>query len=217
MFYFFKIPSFIHKIYPSYLWTMPSKPKAIYLTFDDGPTPEITNWVIETLKEYNAKATFFCEGKNVKKHPELVQKLDSENHSIGNHSYSHFEDWKTNKTDYIADVEKASIVIENALKGSIKYTSQSKKLFRPPYGKIKASQAKHLQNLGYKIVMIDVISGDFDQDLIPKKSLKKILNHTTSGSIVVFHDSEKAFRILKEVLPKALTIWSKQGYEFLAL
>ena len=196
---------------------MPSKPKAIYLTFDDGPTTEVTDWVLKTLREYNAKATFFCEGQNVEKHPDLLQKLHSENHSIGNHSYSHFKGWKTNSTDYITDVEKASLLIEEALKNNSKNTSDSKKLFRPPYGKIKASQAKTLQRLGFTIVMFDVVSGDFDQNLIPEKSLKKVLKHTKSGSILVFHDSKKAFGILKQVLPKVLDTWSKEGYQFLAL
>jgi len=217
MFYFFKIPSFIHKIYPKYLWKMPNKPKAIYLTFDDGPTPEVTDWVLKILKEYNAKATFFCEGQNVEKHPKLLKKLHSENHSIGNHSYSHFEGWKTNTTDYIADVEKASLLIDNTLKNSLRNTIDSKKLFRPPYGKIRTSQAKALQKLGYSIVMFAIVSGDYDQNINPKKSLKKVLKYTKSGSIVVFHDSKKAFKILKQVLPQALEVWSKKGYEFLAL
>lgn len=216
MFYFFKIPSFIHKIYPNYVWTMPVKPKAIYLTFDDGPTQEITDWILKILKEYNAKATFFCQGKHVEKYPNLVQKLNFQNHSIGNHSYSHFEGWKTNITTYVADVEKASFEIKKVLKKS-STNSITKKLFRPPYGKITAPQAKALIKLGYTIIMIDVISGDFDQNLSPEKSLKKVLKHTKSGSIVVFHDSKKAFRILKQVLPQALETWSKQGYEFLAL
>lgn len=197
---------------------MPATPKAIYLTFDDGPTPKVTDWVLKTLKDYNAKATFFCEGQNIAKYPDLFNKLASEEHRIGNHSYSHFNAWKTNNTKFIADVEKAAQTIENSLKNS-DYKSQlvNNKLFRPPYGKIRTSQAKILEKLGYTIVMIDVVSGDFDQSLYSKKSLEKLLKHTKSGSIVVFHDSKKAFRILKQVLPKVLDTWTKEGYKFLAL
>ena len=213
MFYFFKIPTFLHKLYPSYLWEMPTNPKAIYLTFDDGPTPEVTDWVLKTLKEYNAKATFFCEGQNVKKHPTLFKKLVASEHRVGNHSFSHPNGWVTNNASYLADIKKATEIMEKVLKKE----KLTEKLFRPPYGKIKHKQAKALKKLGYKIVMIDVISGDFDQSLHPEKSLEKLLKYTKPGSIVVFHDSNKALRILKSVLPKVLQIWSKQGYEFLAL
>lgn len=217
MYYFFKIPSFIQKLYPSYLWTMSSTPKAIYLTFDDGPTPQVTDWVLQTLNQYKAKATFFCEGQNVHKHPNIFKRVVAAKHQIGNHSYSHYNGWKIKDAVYISEVIKAENTMENALKETTENYLNSKKLFRPPYGRIRSTQAKTLQNLGYTIVMIDVVSGDFDDKINSKKSFEKIIKHTKSGSIIVFHDSEKAFRVLQDVLPKALKIWSKKGYDFLSL
>ena len=217
MFYLFKIPSFIHKLYPSYLWKMPSTPRAIYLTFDDGPTPQVTDWILQTLKKYEAKATFFCKGQNLHKHPSIFKKIVDAEHQIGNHSYSHYNGWNTKDEIYISDANKAENAIEKSLKEITKNSLKSRKLFRPPYGRIKLTQAKTMQDLGYTIVMMDVVSGDFDRELNPQKSLKKIIKHTKSGSIIVFHDSEKAFRVLQDVLPKALKIWSNKGYSFLPI
>jgi len=211
MFYFFKTPRIIQKLFPKYLWRMPSDKKAIYLTFDDGPTTEVTEWTLETLKKYHAKATFFCEGQNVIKHPTIVKKLLSDGHSVGNHTYSHLNGWETNTNEYINDIEKAEQVLEASANGS------NSLLFRPPYGKIKPSQANVLLKKGYKIVMIDVVSGDFDLKLNPQKSLLKVLKYTKPGSIVVFHDSKNAYETLQYVLPKALEYWKLKGFEFLSL
>ena len=214
MFYFFKIPTIIQKIYPNYLWKMPGTPKAIYLTFDDGPTPEVTEWVLAVLEKYNAKATFFCEGRQVEKHPQILKKTLLAGHRIGNHCYSHPNGWKTKKANYIADVERAKEVIEEVTgKGSEHPTL----LFRPPYGKIKKPQAIALKKKGYKIVMLDVMSGDFDRTLKPEKCFKKVVKHTKSGSIVIFHDYQKSFKTLQYVLPKVLEYWSKEGSIFLSL
>ncbi len=214
MFYFFKIPTIIQKMYPNYLWRMPDTPKAIYLTFDDGPTPEVTEWVLAILKKYNAKASFFCEGQNVVKYPAIVKKVLSEKHSIGNHSFSHLNGCKTKKSTFIKDVEKATKAIDTVIgKGNKKNTF----LFRPPYGKITKPQAIALQKMGYTIVMLDVMSGDFDTKIQPKQSLQKVIKYTKSGSIVVFHDYQKSFKTLQYVLPKALEYWTKEGYVFLSL
>ena len=214
MFYFFKIPTIIQKIYPNYLWTMPKTPKAIYLTFDDGPTPEVTEWVLAVLEKYNAKATFFCEGIQVEKYPQILKKTLLAGHRIGNHSHLHRNGWKTKKTTYIADVERAKEIIEEVTgKGSNHHAL----LFRPPYGKIKKLQAIALKKKGYKIVMLDIMSGDFDPTLLPEKSLQKVLKHTKSGSIVIFHDYQKSFNTLQYVLPKVLEYWTKEGYVFLSL
>lgn len=191
---------------------MPTDSKIIYLTFDDGPTPKITEWTLNILKDFQAKATFFCEGKKLLENLIIVNKVIKDGHSIGNHSYSHVNGWKTNTIDYIQDIEKAREVIVEKTKASV-----SGLLFRPPYGKIKSTQANALMKKGYKIVMLDVVSGDFDQNVNPERSLQKVLKHTKSGSIVVFHDSEKAFRTLKYVLPKALEYWKIKGFEFLPL
>lgn len=212
MFYFFKTPSLLQWLFPKYIWKMPTDSKIIYLTFDDGPTPKITEWTLNILKDFQAIATFFCEGKNLLENPSIVNKAIKEGHSMGNHTYSHLNGWKTSTSDYIHDIEKARKIIVEKTKGTA-----SGLLFRPPYGKIKPIQANALIKKGYKIVMLDVVSGDFDQNLDPEKSLQKVLKHTKSGSIVVFHDSKKAFKTLKHVLPKALEYWKIKGFEFLPL
>jgi len=192
--------------------------KTIYLTFDDGPTLEITEWTLNTLKEFNAKATFFCIGKNIENHPEAFQKIINEGHSIGNHTHNHLNGWKTNNTEYLVNALKAEKVISTTLNHQQPTTRNQKllsiKLFRPPYGRIKASQAKELFKKGYKIIMWDVLSADFDQSISSKKCLNNVLKNTESGSIIVFHDSAKAEKHLKFVLPKVLKYFTKKGYQF---
>ena len=199
-----KTPEFIQRLYPDYLWRFSSQEKNIYLTFDDGPTPEVTDFVLEQLKLYNAKATFFCIGKNVKKNPELFSQISKEGHSVGNHTYNHLNGWKISGNTYLSNINVAQKEIGN----------QERKLFRPPYGKIRKSQARVLQNKGYQIVMWDVLSGDWDAKLSKENCLQNILGKTTKGSIVVFHDSKKAEKKLKYVLPKVLKHFSKKGYSF---
>ena len=212
MFYFFKMPNILQKLFPHYLWRGPSHEKVIYLTFDDGPSPEITKWTLETLRQYKAKATFFCLGNEIEINGSIVNEILSEGHQIGNHSYSHFNGWKTKTSVYLEDIERAQKVLDKII------TSESKSLlFRPPYGKIKPNQAIALRRKGYRIVMFEIISGDFDKKLAPEKSLQKVLKHTKSGSIVVFHDSENASKTLKDVLPKALKYWQLKGYRFEAI
>ncbi len=211
MLYPIRMPKFVQRLYPEYLWHMPRMDKTIYLTFDDGPTPQITHWVLDTLKQYQAKATFFCLGKNIVAHPDLLHRMIQHKHQVGNHSFSHLIGWKNNKNVYVKDVEKTQRILEKELPNS------NLKLFRPPYGKIKKSQVKMLRAKGYRIVFWDVLSGDFDPNLKPDKSLHKTLKHTKTGSIVVFHDSKKAKNTLQYVLPKALKYWKSQGYQFKTL
>jgi peptidoglycan/xylan/chitin deacetylase (PgdA/CDA1 family) len=192
---------------------MPKCKKAIYLTFDDGPTPEITDWTLGILKNYNAKATFFCKGENAVQHPSILTKIAKDNHSIGNHTFSHLNGWKTNKIKYVDDVEKTA----NALSQHIDISKNKSLLFRPPYGKIKPNQANALIKKGYKIVMLDVVSGDFDQNLDSEKCLQKLLKNTKAGNIVVFHDNKKSYQTLQQVLPKALEYWKLEGYDFFPL
>ena len=211
MFYLFKTLQLVQKIFPSYVWKKETKSKTIYLTFDDGPTPEVTDWVLKTLEKYNAKATFFCIGKNVVENPELVKSIVQKGHTIGNHTYSHLNGWRTSFKTYTADVLKAQTKLKSILR------IDDPLFFRPAYGKITNKQAAFLQKEGFNILMWDVLSGDFDVNLAPEKSLKKVLKHVESGSIIVFHDSVKAKNILQYVLPKALAHWKKEAYEFLAL
>lgn len=195
-----KSPQIIKALYSQLIWEIPNNSNKIYLTFDDGPTPEITDWTLDILKKHQIKATFFCLGQNVDKHPEIFQRIIDEGHAVGNHSYSHLSGWKSKDEDYFKDVDKASSKIDS-------------KLFRPPYGRITKSQAKYLKQ-DYNIIMWSVISGDFDSKTSPEKCLDNVIKNTTGGSIIVFHDSEKASINLKYALPKAIELLSEKGFVF---
>lgn len=210
--YLTKTPPIIQKIFKNYRWRFSLNKKEIYLTFDDGPTPEITAFVLDELQKYNAKATFFCVGKNIEKHPEILQKIISDEHAVGNHTQNHLNGWKTENTNYINNV----IEVEKTL-DLLTFKTFKPHLFRPPYGKIKKTQAKKLQNLGYKIIMWDVLSADFDTSITKEKCLENVLKNTTNGSVVVFHDSIKAFEKLKHTLPKVLEYYSEKGFTFKAI
>jgi peptidoglycan/xylan/chitin deacetylase (PgdA/CDA1 family) len=201
--YLVKTPWLLKKLYPALTWHQNRGKRCIYLTFDDGPIPIVTPFVLNILKQYHAQATFFCIGDNVNKHPDIYKQLLNEGHRIGNHTYNHLKGWVTDDETYTNNFMQCDVLLHT-------------QLFRPPYGRIKRSQISKLQNINpdLKIVMWDVLSGDFDQQLSPQHCLKNVLKHTESGSIVVFHDSLKAFPRLEYVLPRALEYWSKQGYTF---
>jgi peptidoglycan/xylan/chitin deacetylase (PgdA/CDA1 family) len=203
--YFIKTPWIAKKIFSSYIWSLPPGGNAVYLTFDDGPHPTITPWVLGQLREYNAKASFFCIGNNVERYPDVYKKIIDEGHAIGNHTHHHLNGWKTDDKKYIDDVLKAAQIIKS-------------NLFRPPYGRIKNSQskkiAKALQTNNFKIIMWDVLSADFDAQFSPEQCLQHVLDNVTSGSIIVFHDSEKAFNNLKHILPKTLQALNAEGFDF---
>ncbi|PNQ74038.1 polysaccharide deacetylase family protein [Hanstruepera neustonica] len=208
-----KTPKIVKKALPKYVWEKQTNEKILYLTFDDGPTPNITDQVLNLLSEFHAKATFFCIGNNVEKHPEIFKNILSKGHAIGNHTQNHLKGWKTDLEHYLADVDKAQDVINSELKDN----KFSQKLFRPPYGKIKPSQGKALINLGYTIVMWNVLSFDWDNQTSPDTCLKNVLDKSEPGSIIVFHDSEKAAKNLLYALPKVLEHFSNKGYTFKAL
>ena len=208
-FYWIKTKSFIKRLFSNYVWDLPNTQNKIYLTFDDGPTPEITEWVLEELKKHNVKATFFCIGNNIQKHPELFQKVINEGHVIGNHTYNHMNGWKTETKTYL---ENISLCEKQIQKSSIE--NLQSKLFRPPYGKIKTAQAKIVRRLGYKIIMWDVLSADFDQTITPEKCLENVISNVKSGSVIVFHDSIKASHNLKYALPETLNILKEKGFLF---
>lgn len=183
----------------------PGKP-SIFLTFDDGPIPIVTPFVLNILREHNAKATFFCIGDNVNKHPDIYEQVKNDGHAIGNHTYNHLNGWGT------AD----KVYLENTLKNdNLLHTN----LFRPPYGRIKRSQVSLLkkERPEMQFIMWDVLSGDFDIKLEPEKCLQNVLKYTRPGSIIVFHDSLKAFPRLEYVLPRAMKVWEEKGYAFESL
>ena len=184
MLYFAKTPWWLKKIYSSYLWSVDTKEKNVYLTFDDGPHAVATPFVLDQLKHYNAKATFFCIGKNVLAEPQIYRRILDEGHAVGNHTHHHLNGWKTENELYLADVNEAGKYIDSIL-------------FRPPYGRITSFQAKNinvaLKKNNVKIIMWDVISGDFDESLTGEQCLQNVILNATNGSIIVMHDSQKAF------------------------
>jgi len=208
MFYFVKTPWWLKRIYDSYTWSIPSSEKNLYLTFDDGPHPEATPFVLKQLKQYNALATFFCIGKNVVAYPGIYKQILNEGHSTGNHTYNHLNGWKTSNDLYMKDIAVASKEINS-------------NLFRPPYGRITSFQAKNLkavmQGKNAKVIMWDVLSADFDIDCTPEQCLANVILPTVPGSIIVFHDSEKAFPKLQYALPRMLKYFSEKGFSFKSL
>lgn len=215
-FYWIKTNRFIKKIFSNFSWDIPNNDNKIYLTFDDGPTPEITEWVLQELEKYNAKATFFCIGNNIEKHPDIFSKIIAEGHSIGNHTFNHLNGWETPTRDYVENFKLCASVICN-LQSAPSDSERAKQictLFRPPYGKIKPSQATKIRQLGYKIIMWDVLSADFDTTISKEKCLENVIHNVKSESIIVFHDSVKAFPNLEYTLPKSLKFLKEKGFVF---
>lgn len=201
--YRFKTPALLPKIFPSAIWKVNTPLKEVYLTFDDGPHPEITTWVLNQLSDYDAKATFFCVGENVQRFPEIYSKIIHSGHGTGNHTFNHLNGWNTEVGKYVSNINDCE-----------KYVNSN--LFRPPYGRITPLQVRHLKNR-FRIIMWTILSRDFEQNLDVHKSLREIVRGTTNGSILVFHDSTKAFKNLKYLLPRVLSELSAQGYIFKSL
>ena len=201
--YLVSSPKLLRAYYPSLVWQINTEKKDIYLTFDDGPNEKVTPFVLDTLNQFEAKATFFCIGNNVDRNKEVYHRILEEGNSVGNHTQSHLNGWKTSNYYYIKNITIANERIASSL-------------FRPPYGRIKKSQIKSLQmpDSSLKIIMWSVLSGDFDTTITGEKCLNNVIRHTKNGSIIVFHDSEKAFDRLKYALPKTLAHFSKLGYQF---
>lgn len=201
--YLVKTPGFLQNLFPAYTWKVPTGDKVIYLTFDDGPVPEVTPWVLELLDQYNAKATFFCVGENVKKHNDIFSQVIEGGHTVGSHTFNHLNGWGTENITYFHNVRHGAFLVNS-------------KLFRPPYGKLLPSQAQFLSR-HYHIVMWDVLSGDFDQDITVEQCLSNVLENSGRGSVVVFHDSIKAWNKLSYTLPRVLEHFSNRGYRFESL
>jgi peptidoglycan/xylan/chitin deacetylase (PgdA/CDA1 family) len=208
-FYWVKTGWIIKKLFSRFVWHIPNDESKIYLTFDDGPTPQITEWVLNQLNDYGVKATFFCIGNNIEKHPELFQKVIDAGHAIGNHTFNHLNGWNTNYDTYLTNIELCE---ESIAKRCPAFSNT--KLFRPPYGKIKSAAVADVKKQGYKIIMWDVLSADFDQSITPQKCLENVIGNTREGSIIIFHDSVKAFPNLKYALPKALKYLKEKNFRF---
>ena len=195
-----KPPYLIRKFFPQLLWEVQTTKKEIFLTFDDGPHPEITPLILDLLDEYKAKATFFCVGENVKKYPETYALIPERGHYTGNHSFNHLNGWKTNNSAYFENIEKASSLIASSL-------------FRPPYGRITPSQISALKSQ-YKIVMWTVATYDFSKKVSPEQCRENAIQKSKAGSIVVFHDSEKARDNILFALPAFLEHYQNKGFTF---
>jgi peptidoglycan-N-acetylglucosamine deacetylase len=206
MFYLVKTPSLLKKLYPECIWNMETKENEIYLTFDDGPHPQVTQFVLDELKKFNAKATFFCIGKNVKEHFDIYKQIISEGHRPGNHTFNHLNGWKTADKKYLDDIKQAADIIDSPF-------------FRPPYGRATKFQMKALQEDKFqlKTIMWDVLSGDFDEKITPENCYLNVVKYAKAGSIIVFHDSLKALPRLLYALPLVLRFFSEKGFIFKVL
>lgn len=198
------LPSWFTAFLPGMVWRVPGHTKELYLTFDDGPIPEVTPKILDLLEEFQAKATFFCIGHNIHKHPDLFREVQARGHAVGNHTYHHVNGWKNSTSAYLQEVEQCQ-----AMTGT--------SLFRPPYGKIKPSQYKALKEAGYQIIMWEVLSADYEPSLSADQVWQRVINHTKPGSILLFHDSLKAEKRVLPVLKRLLAHYSSTGYSFRAL
>ncbi len=201
--YLIKTPFWLRAFYPNCTWKIPTKDKVIYISFDDGPHPEATPFVLEQLRLYNAKATFFCIGNNVLKHPNIYESILKAGHKVGNHTYDHLNGWETEVNLYLENIKDGANLIES-------------NLFRPPYGRITKKQIKAVKestDLPNQIIMWDILSADFDLKINGEDCARNVIKHTKPGSIIVFHDSQKAWDRMSVALPIVLAYFSKLGYQ----
>lgn len=201
--YLVKTPRLIQNLLPTFTWRIPTEEKVLYLTFDDGPIPEVTPWVLDTLRQFNAKATFFCVGDNVKKNPSVFQQVLAEGHAVGNHTFNHLNGWDSENISFFHNVRHCAKLVKSSL-------------FRPPYGRLTPKQTQFLTR-HYQIVMWDVLSGDFDQTISKEDCLSNVMVSAKRGSIIVFHDSQKAAERMMYTLPRFLEHFAAKGYRFESL
>ena len=200
---FVTIPKFIRALFPSIIWRKDTQDKIIWLTFDDGPSPQVTPWILSVLKKEKIKATFFLVGQQIEEFPKLTDAIVKDGHTIANHSYSHKHGWFTNKEKYLEDIESCQELMPN------------NKLFRPPYGKITKSQIAVLKKK-YKIILWDVLSYDFQQKTSAERVQENIIKNTTAGSIIVLHNNAMSFKNIYPILAKTIQQLKKEGYSFSA-
>lgn len=196
-------PRFFQNFFPNLIWNFPNEQEGVFLTFDDGPTRNVTPWVLDQLAKYNARATFFCLGKNIELNPDIFGRIVAEGHTVGNHTYSHLRGWGTANGQYVQDVDFANGYMKS-------------RLFRPPYGRIKPAQFRILKQR-YRVIMWDVLSMDYSKRVSPRRVVSNVVNHLHPGAIIVFHDSLKAERNLRYALPRVLEAIQNKGLKFKAI
>ena len=206
----YQAPFFLRWLYPNLIWRIATEKKELYLTFDDGPIPGPTDFVLKTLAEYKVKATFFCIGDNVRKHPDIFKKIAQQGHAIGNHTFNHVKGWRTPLDQYVENVKQCDAEFRSS-----EFGVRTSNLFRPPYGRITRSQIKALSD--YKIIMWDVLTHDYDKANSPESFLRNSILVIQPGSIIVFHDSLKAERNMSYTLPRFMDHFLEQGYSFKTL
>lgn len=195
-------PHLYRILFPNAVWRIENPAqKTVYLTFDDGPIPEVTPWVLDVLNRYAVKATFFCVGDNVRKHPDIYRQVIENGHRVGNHTFNHWQGWKHSTKRFLHNTSLAKELIDSHL-------------FRPPHGHIPTNQCKKLQDAGYRIIMWDVVTRDYSRYMSPEQVLQNVKHYTRDGSIIVFHDSLKAEKNLRYALPKAIKWLLEKGYRF---
>lgn len=198
--YFINFPFFLRLFYKNVTFNGSRERKCVYLTFDDGPIPEVTPTILDILSKHNVKATFFCVGENINKNSLIYQRIIDEGHQVGNHTYNHLKGWETSNDDYLKNIHHCEELTKS-------------KLFRPPYGRAKRSQLKLIQKT-HKIIYWDVLSGDFDQKITAEKCYRNVIKYTRNGSIIVFHDNIKAIPRVTHALPRVIDYLKNKGYNF---
>lgn len=202
---FYQIPNFVQRLYRGVVWRkVVENKKVAYLTFDDGPVPEVTPAVLDILKQYGAKATFFMVGENAVKHSDLLERIRQEGHAVGNHTYNHIKGWQFTTVQYMANVRKADEVLHTTL-------------FRPPYGRIKQSERQALFKSGFSVYYWDVLTHDYNQKYHAERIIEIVKSFTRNGSIITFHDSIKSKDNMLPALPKVIEFLQKEGYELITL
>jgi len=196
--YLARTPAPLKPLFRDLVWSVPDAGRRVYLTFDDGPIPEVTPWVLDVLAQHGAKGTFFCIGRNAEQHPELLHRIRTEGHAVGNHTYEHLNGWQNSTRTYLRSVLRCQAITGTPL-------------FRPPYGRITAGQAKALK-ARFHVVMWDVLSADFDTAIDGERCVHNVLDNVTPGAIIVFHDSLKAAPRLRHALPRVLAQLGELGF-----
>lgn len=207
---FYKTPALVRGLLPQYTWRQPAADQQIYLTFDDGPIPDVTEFVLAQLAQYQAQATFFCVGENMSRYPDIARQIVAQGHRLGNHTYHHLRGWDTETDIYVQNIALCQAQIE------LVQPHQSQKLFRPPHGRIRRAQFQKIKT-DYQVILWDVLTYDFEATLAPAVILRQTLKYTAAGSIVVMHDSVKARRNLQHILPRLLEHFAQRGYRFVTL